>query len=321
MKALVKNDNNIKNMKLSYYKEITNFLSDNFTYNKNNVIKFFKRLYELEGYKKYDKLTIKFKNLKNEEGMFNVENNLFGESKYILINKTILKKFNNIKYTKPYLLTLFLHEMHHKKQYNSFMKSKICNIKEKSELDKYLFFEIALTITYPLFSYYNKTPLFEILARMETLNDFVDMIKKGVISPTLNNYLSILPASLQVYSFQYNSIDNAKLTQNKTDSKLNCNYFKNHFNKIFNVEIDNFRDITIPREKMLEIQLINFDKFYFEFKKKAEQFDDNINFINEELISKYKMPTKIKEVATNLQYVSKHYFNKYSNEKENKQKN
>ena len=140
MKALLKKKQQLKKMNYGYNELISHFLSDDFVFNKKNTIEFFKNLYQLDATVRYDKLTIKTKKLKYAEAMFEAKQVNGKITKSILINKELLTRFNNVKYAKSYALSSFMHEMHHKKQFDNFWFNKICDIKEDNEINKYLFY-------------------------------------------------------------------------------------------------------------------------------------------------------------------------------------
>ncbi len=311
MKALLKKHDYYKYNNLGYEEEISNFLSDDFKFTKRNTIEFFKRLYKKDSSVRYDKLTIKVKNLKIAEGMFYVKYNNYSLNKFIFINKEMFDSFSNDDYAKAYILTSFIHEMQHKKQFDSFIINKICDIKEKSEIDKFLFYETTISTINPYFNVLNPAPIRELLARAETLNTYVNMIKKGAIKPTKEILLALLPSSLQAYSMKYSVYDNNILFKYKNDANLDFNYFCEYYERKYNDFYNNIDLALMPENKREEIKNINFDKFHYELKALAKKYDDNMCYINNLLLSNYKMPIKYKEKITNMQFISKQYMQKY----------
>lgn len=311
MKALLKKHDYYKYNNLGYEEEISNFLSDDFKFTKRNTIEFFKRLYKKDSSVRYDKLTIKVKNLKIAEGMFYVKYNNYSLNKFIFINKEMFDSFSNDDYAKAYILTSFIHEMQHKKQFDSFTINKICDIKEKSEIDKFLFYETTISTINPYFNVLNPAPIRELLARAETLNTYVNMIKKGAIKPTKEILLALLPSSLQAYSMKYSVYDNNILFKYKNDANLDFNYFCEYYERKYNDFYNNIDLALMPENKREEIKNINFDKFHYELKALAKKYDDNMCYINNLLLSNYKMPIKYKEKITNMQFISKQYMQKY----------
>lgn len=316
MKPLLKSNKRVKNQKLSYYEAIEYFLSDDFKLNKRNLIKFLKMLYKLDASVTYDKLTIKMKNLPYAEGKFLAEMKNYHIVKSILIDKNVLKEYKNEKYAKASILSTFIHEIHHKKQFDNFRFNKMCDSLEKNEIEKYVFFEQLLTTVNMVFSEENPLPFDELYARADTLDIYVNMIKKGVVKPTIENLMAIIPSSLQAYSMVYGTYNNNVLLENKNDAKLDANHFYYYCRARYDIFYNNLDIIKLPKRKEEEIKNINFTKFFFELQEMCEKFDDNICFIYNQLLANHNIEVKYKEFATNLEYVSSNYI------KENlKQKN
>ena len=313
MKPIIKSNKTIKNMNLSYYEEITNFLSDNFMFNKKNLMNLFIRLYKLDNTVRFDRLKIKYSGFMfYSEGEFNVKPKKYNILKFITINKELLTRFNNVKFAKPYALSVFMHEMHHKKQFDNFYFNRLYDTKEKNEIDKVLFFELFMSLINKTYQNLNSTPLSEVLARMDTLDDYVKMLKNGTIEPTLENLIAILPSSLQNYSMTHNTLDNNVLFIEKDNAELNFA----HFEKLYKTQYEVFEEIIdcmpLPPNKSEEMQTINFDKFHYELKEKSKHFDDNICYVYNQLLSLHNVPIKYKEIATNLEYITQKYLYKYT---------
>ena len=322
MKPIVKSNKNVKNMNLSYYEEIANFLSDNFIFNKKNLMNFYVKLYKLDNTVRFDKLKIKYSGIMfYHEGEFNIKPKRFKVLKFITINKEILKRFNNVNFAKPYALSVFMHEMHHKKQFDNLFFNRLYDAKEKNEIDKVLFFELFMSTINKVYPQLNRTPLSEVLARMETLDDYVKMLKNGTIKPTIENLIAILPSSLQTYSMTHNSMDNNILFIKKDNAELNFAHFENLYRTQYEVFEEVIDCMPLPPNKREEMQTINFDKFHYELKEKSRHFDDNICYVYNQLLTLHNVPIVYKEIATNLEYLTQKYLYKYIGKQTNEEVN
>ncbi len=322
-KPIIKKITNISNLNSLYENEIKQLFSDDFVFNKKNILSTLKTIHNLDMENKYNKLTIKYKTLPSffSEAMFVMKTN---QKQKLLISKLLFKKYYNLNFARAHIFNCFIHEKIHKKQTDNYLFNQINNIDEKREIDKYFSFEVIFNNINNKFRYLNSIPLAEVLARLDTFKVYVNLIRKGCIPQTKENIVAGLISALQVYAMQYGTLDTDVLLKNDTslklDSTLFVNYYKDCYQTFYNEqELDAFKKDSENKKffsnftKENTVEEINFDKFYYEFNKLAKDLENDVKYIYEIFAKIFNLQTENKNILNALQKVSSNEIDTYIN--------
>ena len=324
-KPIIKKIINLENLNSLYEKEIKNLFNDDYIFNKKNILNTLKTIHNLDMENKYNKLNIRYKYLPSfyKEAVFILKTN---QKQEILLNKLLFKKYYNKNFAKAHIFNCFIHEKIHKKQTDNFLYNQINNVTEKREIDKYLTFEFIFQNINESFQNTYNIKLAEILARVDTFNCYINLIKKDVVPATKENLIAGLIGVLQVYAMQYGTLDTSILLKNPTNIKLNTNTFVDFYKNCYETFYDKNELNTFKKEHDIKklfknfnkentIEEINFDKFYYEFNKIAKDFESNVSYIYEIFAEKFNLKYENTNIISAIEEISSREIDTYLNYK------